>query len=75
MGIFLKLVDLSFDFPFYGRRVSQVVVATSGAVLMGGFEDEGERPFPVPSHAAPFLSSLPPGDDVVTYHDFGNVTK
>ncbi len=69
-------VDLSFSFPFYGRRVRRVVVSSAGGVILSadvGADGhvEHEEPQMVPSHAAPFMSSLPPGDDEVLYYDFG----
>lgn len=61
-------VDLSFEFPFFGRRLTGLVVSTGGALLAG----DPSAPLAVPSYVGPFLTPLEPGgEDLVMFHDFG----
>jgi hypothetical protein len=67
-------VSLSFSFPFFGTDVDSVTIVSAGVVLIGSpmHDDEDEDEMQVPSHIAPFLTSLPREPrDTVEYKDAG----
>lgn len=70
MNPFTQTVELSFAFPFFGRTISKLIVTSAGAVILGNLDE----PIPCPSHIAPLLSSLPPGNDTCDFAEAGGKT-
>ena len=69
-GAAFKEAALSFVFPFFGRNVTNVTLATAGAILTGPADDVD---LAVPSHIAPFLTTIEQDSrDTIEFHDAGN---
>uniref|UniRef100_A0A8C8E2C8 Plexin domain containing 1 n=1 Tax=Oryzias sinensis TaxID=183150 RepID=A0A8C8E2C8_9TELE len=66
-------VALSFDFPFYGHYLRQIIVATGGFIFMG---DITHRMLTATQYAAPLMANFDPSsstNSTVRYSDNGNL--
>ncbi|XP_058477993.1 plexin domain-containing protein 1 [Solea solea] len=66
-------VALSFDFPFYGHHVRQIIVATGGFIFMG---EVTHRMLTATQYVAPLMANFNPGfsqNSTVRYSDNGNL--
>lgn len=66
-------VALSFDFPFYGHTLRQVIVATGGFMYMG---DITHRMLTATQYIAPLMANFDPGyskNSTVRFADNGNL--
>uniref|UniRef100_A0A3Q3GX70 Plexin domain containing 1 n=1 Tax=Labrus bergylta TaxID=56723 RepID=A0A3Q3GX70_9LABR len=66
-------VALSFDFPFYGHNLRQVIVATGGFMYMG---DITHRMLTATQYIAPLMANFDPGyskNSTVRFSDNGNL--
>uniref|UniRef100_UPI0037E9AE6E plexin domain-containing protein 1-like n=1 Tax=Semicossyphus pulcher TaxID=241346 RepID=UPI0037E9AE6E len=66
-------VALSFDFPFYGHNLRQVIVATGGFMYMG---DITHRMLTATQYIAPLMANFDPGyskNSTVKFSDNGNL--
>uniref|UniRef100_A0A8C5GY93 Plexin domain-containing protein 1-like n=1 Tax=Gouania willdenowi TaxID=441366 RepID=A0A8C5GY93_GOUWI len=70
---FLQRVALSFDFPYYGHNVRQIIVATGGFIFMG---EMSHRMLTATQYVAPLMANFDPsfsGDSTVGYWDNGHL--
>ncbi|XP_069560715.1 plexin domain-containing protein 1-like [Brachyistius frenatus] len=66
-------VALSFDFPFYGHNLRQIIVATGGFIFMG---DVTHRMLTATQYIAPLMANFDPSfskNSTVRYSDNGNL--
>ncbi|XP_061563950.1 plexin domain-containing protein 1-like isoform X1 [Cololabis saira] len=66
-------VALSFDFPFYGHKLRQIIVATGGFIFMGEFT---HRMLTATQYIAPLMANFNPSfskNSTVGYMDNGNL--
>ncbi|XP_029978433.1 plexin domain-containing protein 1-like [Sphaeramia orbicularis] len=66
-------VALSFDFPFYGHYLRQIIVATGGFIYMG---DVTHRMLTATQYIAPLMANFDPSfslNSTVRYTDNGNL--
>ncbi|KAK5881559.1 hypothetical protein CesoFtcFv8_022342 [Champsocephalus esox] len=66
-------VALSFDFPFYGHHLRQIIIATGGFIFMG---DITHRMLTATQYIAPLMANFDPSyakNSTVRYSDNGNV--
>ncbi|XP_047464742.1 plexin domain-containing protein 1-like isoform X2 [Mugil cephalus] len=66
-------VALSFDFPFYGHYVRQIIVATGGFIYMGEIT---HRMLTATQYVAPLMANFDPSfstNSTVRYSDNGNL--
>ncbi|XP_035469564.1 plexin domain-containing protein 1 isoform X2 [Scophthalmus maximus] len=66
-------VALSFDFPFYGHQLRQIIVATGGFIFMG---DITHRMLTATQYVAPLMANFDPSfskNSTVSYSDNGNL--
>uniref|UniRef100_A0A8C4H0K3 PSI domain-containing protein n=1 Tax=Dicentrarchus labrax TaxID=13489 RepID=A0A8C4H0K3_DICLA len=66
-------IALSFDFPFYGHHLRQIIVATGGFIFMG---DITHRMLTATQYIAPLMANFDPSfskNSTVRYSDNGNL--
>ncbi|KAM9716815.1 plexin domain-containing protein 1-like [Menidia menidia] len=66
-------VALSFDFPFYGHNLRQIIVATGGFIFMG---EVTHRMLTATQYIAPLMANFDPSfstNSTVRYSDNGNL--
>ncbi|XP_037319676.2 plexin domain-containing protein 1-like isoform X2 [Pungitius pungitius] len=66
-------VALSFDFPFYGHHLRQIIIATGGFIFMG---DITHRMLTATQYIAPLMANFNPGfskNSTVRYSDNGHL--
>ncbi|KAM6898902.1 plexin domain-containing protein 1-like isoform 1-T1 [Lycodopsis pacificus] len=66
-------VALSFDFPFYGHSLRQIIIATGGFIFMG---DVTHRMLTATQYIAPLMANFNPSfsqNSTVRYSDNGNL--
>lgn len=66
-------VALSFDFPFYGHHLRQIIIATGGFIYMG---DITHRMLTATQYIAPLMANFDPSfsnNSTVRYSDNGNL--
>lgn len=66
-------VALSFDFPFYGHYLRQIIIATGGFIFMG---DVTHRMLTATQYVAPLMANFDPSfsrNSTVRYSDNGNM--
>ncbi|CAN9508739.1 unnamed protein product [Ophioblennius macclurei] len=66
-------VALSFDFPFYGHHLRQIIVATGGFIFMGEIT---HRMLTATQYVAPLMANFDPSfskNSTVSYSDNGNL--
>ncbi|XP_041818868.1 plexin domain-containing protein 1-like isoform X1 [Chelmon rostratus] len=66
-------VALSFDFPFYGHHLRQIIVATGGFIFMGEIT---HRMLTATQYVAPLMANFDPSfskNSTVRYSDNGNL--
>ncbi|XP_061911161.1 plexin domain-containing protein 1-like [Entelurus aequoreus] len=67
------MVALSFDFPFYGHNVRQIIVATGGFIFMGEIT---HRMLTATQYIAPLMANFDPSfsqNSTVRFSDNGNL--
>ncbi|XP_053553839.1 plexin domain-containing protein 1 [Bombina bombina] len=66
-------VLLSFDFPFYGHPIRQIIIATGGFIFMG---DVLHRMLTATQYVAPLMANFNPSfsrNAIISYRDSGTV--
>ncbi|XP_054455107.1 plexin domain-containing protein 1-like isoform X2 [Anoplopoma fimbria] len=66
-------VALSFDFPFYGHHLRQIIIATGGFIFMG---EVTHRMLTATQYVAPLMANFDPSftkNSTVRYSDNGNL--
>lgn len=66
-------VALSFDFPFYGHKLRQIIIATGGFIFMG---EMTHRMLTATQYVAPLMANFDPSfssNSTVRYSDNGNL--